>query len=99
MLAPGFQIIGGMINPSHAHVHMVDFGREVMVHGMPCLHDDVVHADRHGAVVIPREVAKKIPEAADRIARREKVLLDAAKKPGFSIEDLKRAFSEADEIH
>src|ERR1700712_877270 len=34
MLAPGFQILGGMIGPSHAHVHLVDFGRPVNVFGM-----------------------------------------------------------------
>ncbi len=27
MLAPGFQILGGRIGPSHAYIHMVDFGR------------------------------------------------------------------------
>ena len=55
MLAPGFQIIGGRIGPSHAHVHLVDFGKAVNVFGMQVAHDDVVHADFHGAVVIPAE--------------------------------------------
>ena len=34
MLAPGFQIIGGRIGPSHAHVHMVQMRCEVNVFGM-----------------------------------------------------------------
>jgi regulator of RNase E activity RraA len=98
-MAPGFVVLCGSVMPSHAHVEIVDFGNVVSVAGMVVANDDLVHADRHGAVVIPRELVRKIPEAAARIARREKVLLDAAKKPGFSIEDLKRAFREADEIH
>jgi regulator of RNase E activity RraA len=99
MIAPGFQMLAGSLAPSHAYVHVEEFGIGVNVHGMAVKNGDLIHADRHGAVVIPRELVRKIPEAAARIARREKVLLDAAKKPGFSIEDLKRAFAEADEIH
>jgi regulator of RNase E activity RraA len=99
MLATGFQIIGGMVNPSHAHVHMVDFGRDVLVHGMPVMHDDVVHADRHGAVVIPADAVRQLPAAIDLIARREAVILDMAKRDDFGIEKLKEALSKADEIH
>lgn len=99
MLATGFQIIGGMVNPSHAHVHMVDFGRDVIVHGMPCMHDDVVHADRHGAVVIPAEAVRQLPEAIDLVARREAVILEMAKRDDFDIHKLKEALSRADEIH
>jgi regulator of RNase E activity RraA len=99
MLAPGFQIIGGMINPSHAHVHVVDFGGEVEVHGMPCAHDDVVHADRHGSVVIPAEAVRALPAAIELGARREKVILDMARRDDFDIGKLKEALSRADEIH
>ena len=99
MLAPGFQILGGMINPSHAFVHVVDYGREVVVHGMPCVHDDVVHADRHGAVVIPAEAVRQLPVAIDLCARREKVILDIAKRDDFDIDKLKEALGRADEIH
>jgi hypothetical protein len=38
-------------------------------------------------------------EAAALLAQREKVLLDAARKPGFSVNDLREAFSRMDEIH
>ena len=55
MWAQGFQMIGGRVGPSHAHVHMVAFGQPVNVFGMQVGHDDVVHADFHGAVVIPAD--------------------------------------------
>lgn len=58
-----------------------------------------MHADRHGAVVVPADVVKKIPAAIDLLTRREKVILDAAKAPDFDIEKLKKAMGEADEIH
>lgn len=99
MLAPGFQLIAGVVNPSHAHVHIVAFGGEVTVHGMAVAHEDVIHADRHGAVVIPPDAVRKIPAAIELGARREKVILDLCKDPEFSVDKLREALSRADEIH
>jgi regulator of RNase E activity RraA len=98
MIATEFQIIG-VVNPSHAHVHVVDFGGDVLVHGMPCSHDEVVHADRHGAVVIPADAVRALPAAIDLIARREKVVLDMCKRSDFNIATLREALAKADEIH
>src|SRR5262249_61256690 len=74
--APGFQALAGSIMPSHAHVHLHDFGKEVRVAGMLVRSGDLVHADRHGAVTIPATVAAKIPAACELLARRQAVLLD-----------------------
>ncbi|MFQ5773337.1 MAG: RraA family protein [Kiloniellaceae bacterium] len=98
-LAAGFQILGGCLGPSHAHVHVVDFGVEVNVFGMTVRHGDLIHADRHGAVVVPAAIARELPSAVDLIARREKVILDACRSPGFDIEALKRAMAASAEIH
>ena len=98
-MAKGFFVLAGSVMPSHAYVELVDFGGTVSIHGMVVRHNDLIHADRHGAVVIPHAVAKKVPEAARLLARREKVLLDAAKRPGFSVDDIRKALAEADEIH
>ena len=99
MLAPGFQIVGGRIGPSHAHVHMVQFGHTVNVFGMECAHDDVVHADFHGAVVIPAEAVRKLPDAIALSARREKVILDLCESADFSPAKLRQAVKQAGEIH
>ena len=64
-LAPGFQIIGGRIGPSHAHVHIVQMRCEVNIFGMLATHDDVIHADFHGAVVIPASTVKQLPQAIE----------------------------------
>ena len=63
--------------------------KTVSVAGMVVLPNDLIHADRHSAVVIPLNVARKIPEAANLLAKRER----------FGIEDLRQAFSPADDIH
>ena len=98
-MAPDFFVLAGSIMPSHAHVHLVDFGSTVSVAGMLVSPNDVIHADRHGAVVVPTEAVKEIPAAVDLLARREKVIIDAARAPGFSVERLRRAFDAQDEIH
>ncbi len=97
-LAPGFQLRAGAVGPSHAWVHVVDFGGPVEVHGMDVRHGDLIHADRHGAVVVPARVARDLPAAADRVARREKVIRDACARSGFDIAALKRAMAESAEV-
>ncbi len=99
MLAPGFQLIAGKIGPSHAYVHVVGFGGQVNVFGMTVQHDDLIHADRHGAVIIPIALVRKLPAAAELVARREKVILDACKSSDFDIGRLKEALTASAEIH
>jgi regulator of RNase E activity RraA len=99
MLAPGFQIVGGRVGPSHAHVHMVQMNCQVNIFGMLVGHDDVVHADFHGAVVIPADSVTKLPAAIDLLTRREKVILDIARAPGFSGKKMREALKAAGEIH
>lgn len=97
--APGFQALAGSIAPSHAYVHLADYGKEVRVAGMVVRSNDLVHADRHGAVVIPEAVAAKIPAAVDLLGRKEAVILDIARAPGFTIDKLSAALKRMEEIH
>jgi hypothetical protein len=99
MLAPGFQIIGGRIGPSHAHVHLVQMRCEVNIFGMLASHDDVIHADFHGAVVIPATAVKQLPEAIELVARREKIILEMARSPSFNSVKMREALKRVNEIH
>jgi len=99
MLAPGFQLLAGVVNPSHAYGHLVAYGQEVTVHGMHVGHEDVIHGDRHGAVVIPHAAVRQIPAAIELLSRREKVILDICKDPHFSVAKLHEAIARMDEIH
>ena len=98
-MASNFFVLAGSIMPSHAHVHLVEFGGTVSVFGMIVSAGDIIHADRHGAVVIPPDAVAKIPAAVDLLTRREKVIIEASKQPGFSIERLRQAYKEQDDIH
>jgi regulator of RNase E activity RraA len=97
--APGFQALAGSIGPSHAHVHLAGFGEHVTIAGMTVRSGDLVHADRHGAIVVPFDLAAKLPEAAELCARREAVILEIARSKDFSIEKLKAAMARSAEIH
>lgn len=97
--APGFQALAGSIGPSHAFVHLAGFGETVCVAGMTVSSDDLIHADRHGAVVIPANIAEKLPDAARLCERREEPILSIARDPSFTVAKLKEALAKAAEIH
>jgi regulator of RNase E activity RraA len=97
--APGFQALAGSIGPSHAYVHAESFGGEVRVAGMTVRSGDLIHVDRHGAVVIPPDVAAKLPDAAELCGRREMPILEIARSSSFSLEKLKAALARSAEIH
>ncbi len=97
--AEGFQMLADRVGPSHAWVHVVDFGRPVTVAGMRVSHGDLIHADQHGAVVIPTDIAAQVKEAANLLARKERVIISAAKEPGFNMDRLRKAWGDAAEIH
>ena len=49
---------------------------------------DLIHADRHGAVVIRPEYVDALPDAIDQVMRRESPILEAARRDDFSVEKL-----------
>jgi len=98
-VAEGFQMLAGSIGPSHAFVHVVDFGKQITIAGMAVHHGDLIHADRHGAVVIPHALARRVAEAAAEVAAKEAVILDICRAPGFTYEKLKAAMTGKKDIH
>ncbi len=93
---PDFQCIAASLSPSHAWVQVVDIGKPVDVMGLAVSDGDVVHADMHGAVSFSRDLLDKLPAAIDLMARKEKIILDAARKPGFNFATLREALAASD---
>jgi regulator of RNase E activity RraA len=98
-IADGFQMLADRVGPSHAFVHVVGFAQPVTVAGMHVADGDLIHADQHGAVIIPWRVADQVKSAADTIARKERVIIKAAQQPGFNMERLQSAWGESAEVH
>jgi regulator of RNase E activity RraA len=79
MIAPGFQMLAGSISPSHAYVHVVEFGTDVSVHGMAVKSGDLIHADCHGAIVVPVDKIDAMQSALAALSAREAKIIAAAK--------------------
>ena len=82
-----------------AILHGADAAGDVRVAGMTVRSDDLIHADQHGAIVIPVDIAAKLPEAAELCGRRETPILEIARSPSFSLDKLKEALKRSSEIH
>jgi regulator of RNase E activity RraA len=91
-VAKGFQMLAGSISPSHAYVHVEDFGIPVTIHGMAVKSGDLIHADCHGAVVVPVETIDAMPAALDGLLKQEARIISAARAPGATVETIKAAF-------
>jgi len=97
--ATGFQFLAGSVGPSHAYAKTVAFGGEVQVFGLRVRPGDILHADRHGAVVVPPALVRAIPAAAREVAAREARILEVARAPGCTAEKLVAVFGQLDAIH
>jgi len=91
MIPPGFQMLAGSIAPSHAYVHVVDYGVPVTIHGMAVNSGDLIHADQHGAVVVPLNVIDAMKPALDKLTQREARIILAAKE-NKGVEAIKAAY-------
>ena len=99
MLAPEFQILAATVSPSHGFAQVVTIGQPVVIHGLEIRDGDLIHADRHGAVVISGEVLTELPRGIDVMTAKERPLIEASRRPGFSVADLRAAMADADDIH
>jgi 4-hydroxy-4-methyl-2-oxoglutarate aldolase len=75
----GFHFFASGVQVSHGYAHLEDFDVPVEVFGMSVHPGDLIHADQHGAVVIPHEVAHEVAAAARRIEAGEKPMLAACR--------------------
>ncbi|MBS8227598.1 RraA family protein [Vannielia litorea] len=92
-LPEGYPVLAGSVGPSHAFVHVREIGTPVTVFGLTIADGDLVHADRHGALVIPEPYIAPITTAIAKMQKTEAIVLDAARAPGFDFESFEAAWS------
>ncbi|WP_187429438.1 hypothetical protein ROLI_032210 [Roseobacter fucihabitans] len=78
-LPEGFAVVAGSVGPSHGFVHVIDYDQPVEIFGMKVTPGALVHADRHGAVVIPTDVVPRLSDAIAQLFKSEKIVFDAVK--------------------
>ena len=95
MEAAGFRIFAGSIAVSHTNVCVLDVGTPVTVCGMTVEPGDLIHADLHGAVNVPHELAAKLPDALRELEARERAVIEFCRSPEFSAQALAKAMGLA----
>ncbi len=88
----GFHFFASGVQVSHGYAHLEDFNQAVEVFGMRVHPGDLIHADQHGAVIIPHEVAQEVADAARRVELSEKPMLAACRLEN-PIDELDRLIS------
>jgi 4-hydroxy-4-methyl-2-oxoglutarate aldolase len=81
--ALGFRYLARGIGVSRAYCEVVETGIPVQVGGAWFQSGDLVHADRHGALIIPHEAAEGLPAAAEATIAKEQRMLDWVRSPEF----------------
>lgn len=91
-LPDGFPVVAGSTGPSHGFVHVREIGTPVKIFGLTIQAGDLIHADRHGALVIPEEVIGKLEEAIHKLLDTEQLILGPASKEGFDFQTFEIAW-------
>lgn len=60
---------------SHAYVRVETVGAPLEIGGLRVAPGDLLHADQHGVLKIPLQIAADLPAAADRVIASEQALL------------------------
>jgi regulator of RNase E activity RraA len=93
-LAADFPVVAGSIGPSHGFVHVQEIDTKISVLGMSVSPNDLIHADLHGAVVIPKDIISVLKDAINKLFASEKLILDPAQKNDFNFDSFKSAWEE-----
>ena len=97
MTNAGFKALARRLCVGHAHVHAIRWGCEVEVFGRKIQSGQLIHADKHGFLVIPDEDQEQLLEAARFMDANEcNTMIQAARSAtGKSQEEILSEFNES----
>lgn len=84
----GFHFFAAGPSVSHAYVRVETVGEPVEIGGLLVAPGDLLHADQHGVLKIPIEIAAELPAAADRVIETEQALLRWVRSDDFDADRL-----------
>ena len=88
----GYPVIAGSIGPSHGFVHVQEIGTQVEIFGMTVTEGDLIHADRHGALIIPKDVIETLEASIEKLLSTEILILKPARSAEFDFEVFEEAW-------
>lgn len=94
VLDAGFPVLAGSIGVSHGFVHVVEIGTPVEIFGLSVEQGELIHADRHGALVVPTDVLSGLKAAIEKVVTTENIVLEPARSEGFGIEKLEEVWAK-----
>ncbi|WP_299842804.1 RraA family protein [uncultured Paracoccus sp.] len=92
-LPKGYPVIAGSVGPSHGYVHLRSVGQPVRVFGLTVAEGELIHADRHGALVVPAEVIPVLAASIKKLLETERLVLEPARAEGFDFAAFEAAWS------
>jgi regulator of RNase E activity RraA len=92
-LPADFPVVAGSVGPSHGYVHVRSVGEPVRIMGLAVRQGDLIHADRHGAVVVPAEVIEELEMAIVKLQATEQLILQPARTADFDFATFEAAWS------
>ena len=87
----GFKYFAGCILVSHAYVHVEDCDCPVNIGGLTVRPGDLLHADKHGVVLIPGEIASELADACRKVQWSEEPVIQGCRErfeTGASVEEI-----------
>ena len=90
----GFHAFSSVISVSHAYVRIVEVGMPVEVGELKVSPGDLLHADRHGVVLVPNDIASELPDAVRAVEAAERTVIDFCQSPVFTVEGLYEKHTE-----
>jgi regulator of RNase E activity RraA len=84
-------MFAGNVSVSHGYAHVFDFGGTVEVGGMNVKPGDLMQGDLHGVQTIPREIAARVPSAANTILQKRRALIESCRSDDFTLGKLHEA--------
>ena len=91
-LPKDYPVIAGSIGPSHSFVRIEEINVDVNIFGLKVSPNDLVHADKHGALVIPTEIIPDLEAAVIKLLDTEQIILKPAQKESMSFSEFEKAW-------
>lgn len=92
-LPEGYPVVAGSVGPSHGFVHVKEIDTSVKIYGLDIGPGELVHADRHGALVVPAETIPVLGDAIRKLLDTEQLVLGPAREADFTFEKFESAWS------
>lgn len=92
-LPQGFPVVAGSVGPSHGLVYIREIDTPDSVFGLTVHPGELIHDDRHGALIVPEDVGDQLEAAIQKLLSTERIILEAARHPEFDFEAFETAWA------